>query len=78
MNGTDGVQHWNGTPMKVKSREVWKWPEWQEFAARLGIPLTQKVTDCVVQLKAGDFARVSISYIAEGEPCEPESSTKSP
>jgi hypothetical protein len=55
--------------MKVRSRDVWKWPEWQEFAARLGIPLTRHVTGCVVHLDQADVVRVSITYIPWNVPC---------
>ena len=55
--------------LKVKSNEVRKWPEWQEFAARLGIPLTRHVTGCVVHLNCQDVARVSLTYIPWNHSC---------
>jgi hypothetical protein len=57
------------TPTKVKSTQVWKWPEWQAFAARLGIRV-ERVTECVVHLNCRDVARVSVTYVGEDHsPC---------
>lgn len=44
----------------VKSREVWKWPEWRAFAERLGIPLEPGTTGCAVVLECKENAEVFI------------------
>lgn len=56
----------------VKSRDVLSWPEWQAFAARLGIT-ERKITRLTLELDCEQVAKVQITRLLE-DTCPPHPS----